>query len=313
MKYTETSKFQYENTDEEDKIDEKIFFRELSPEELSIVTEYYELLNSGKVDEAIELINSSNIYNYNAALFNRILNILKRIGSYYLEKYWDSSTSSWKEKNETTFQPNGDMLLLSDYNWNTDETIYEMKKLDFEYMDWVSGDFDNYYTAEFVNSKSTSIELGWHEDDGCIFTSIPCTLKRGNYRFYAMLNNKSNRYSTYKKCNINVSVLCGLYGNDELGKNILPQEEPLNNGYGKNITIAYALKANSTKFNDVEGLALDLSDSYDSDYSDVEEVNDHFDIVISMRLPSGYEATYIEEQTRQLIKHGEIKFYIVEI
>lgn len=65
-------------------IDDREFFQNISPEQISIMKQYYSLLRSGAYTKASELLNNSEVFSYGAWCLNLLENRLYAIGNYVM-------------------------------------------------------------------------------------------------------------------------------------------------------------------------------------------------------------------------------------
>lgn len=65
-------------------IDDRIFFQDISPEQIPIMKHYYSLLKSGNYQKASELLNNSEVFSYGAWCLNFLENRLFAIGNYVM-------------------------------------------------------------------------------------------------------------------------------------------------------------------------------------------------------------------------------------
>ena len=66
------------------KIDDRIYFSDISINQVPIMNRYYSLLSNGNYTQASELLNNSEVYSYGAWCLNLIENRLYAIGNYVM-------------------------------------------------------------------------------------------------------------------------------------------------------------------------------------------------------------------------------------
>lgn len=287
MNYKTTSDFSYKIAGQANKIDEKIFFNSVSPDQFDIVKQYYKLIKEGKIEEAIKYINESKVHTFNASLFNCIVNRLKTLENYYYEKYWNDN--HWATDEEQKFEMRNDrtFLFLNSPLMEDGDTVEEATLLE-ELMDenhWESGELDQSETlnCDYVQFNPTTIYPAHNSSVSCVYTNIPIRIKRGNYNIDVFVD--PNKMSEYKavfgnKNHIDLLVFCGIWGFEDLAKapeNTLTED---NNGCANNVPIADVLDHYSIDIN--KNFVLNISNLHDSKYSSSKDIDDYFTLVFEI-------------------------------
>ena len=65
-------------------IDDRIFFQDISPEQIPIMKQYYSILKNGNYTKASEFLNNSGVFSYGAWCLNLLENRLYAIGNYVM-------------------------------------------------------------------------------------------------------------------------------------------------------------------------------------------------------------------------------------
>lgn len=310
MNYKTTSDFSYKIAGQANKIDEKIFFNSVSPDQFDIVKQYYKLIKEGKIEEAVKYINESKVHTFNASLFNCIVNRLKTLENYYYEKYWNDNHWATDEEQKFEMKHNEQYLFLNSSSVDDDETIMKATVLDVDIENFQLGlviaenmmsDFSNY-----VPMGTIYPEMDDENDKTSMYSTNPTIIKRGNYNLSIFVN---PTYETYVKNNfseLSIYVFSGLYGCED---RVLPQVSlSSKNGSGTNIQVASSLMNYTGTFYNYDH-SFELANVYDSHYDD-QEIAAYFNLIFTIH---NTKNDIPIDKFKELVRNNDIQFLLSKI
>lgn len=310
MNYKTTSDFSYKVDGQADKIDEKIYFNPISPDQLNIVNQYYSLIKEGKIEEAIKYINESKVHTFNASLFNCIGNRIASLERYYYEKYWESNHWTTDEEQKFELRNNEQYLFLNPSMVDDGETIMKATALDVDIENFQLGlviaenmmsDFSNY-----VPMGTIYPEMDEENNRANMYSANPTIIKRGNYNLSVFVN---PTYTTYVKNNfseLSIYVFCGLYGCEERAISQISLSSK--NGSDKNVPVATSLMDYTGTLYNYDH-TFELANVYDSHYDD-QEITAYFNLMFTIH---NTKTEIPIDKFKELVRNNDIQFLLSKI
>ena len=285
MNYKTTSDFSYEVDGQSDKIDEKIYFNSISPDQLNIVNQYYSLIKEGKIEEAIKYINESKVHTFNASLFNCIGNRIASLERYYYEKYWESNHWTTDEEQKFELRNNEQYLFLNPSMVDDGETVAETTVINNQAVNFCYGllDQDWCLCSDFAgdNPLGTIYPSVYDESTNTgIYNTEPYMIKRGNFNFSVVIN---PYYEKYIKSNfeyIEIAIFHGVYGYEDRVIAVNPKELSTSGATVKNVNIAESLIARHGILANFDA-DFKIADVYDTHYDDP-YMEKYFNIIVQI-------------------------------
>ncbi len=314
MIYDTVAKFSYNVDGVEDAIDERIFFDNVQPEYTEIITQYYSLINEGKIDEAVSLINNSKMNVFNASLFNALKNRIAKIQTYYINKYWHSESNMWsRDANSTSFvyYPATNQLPSSTdrpitYTVVTNyDDLYIATPITTSFL-LAYGDFPQtgFLLGDFSKNMCEALSVAYEDHTNYAYSLTPITIERGKYEVRSFIYDEKLR-EKFSGLNIRYIIFPDLWNNEDAAISL---EGLSKEGYGINCTVAEALEDEHFNYNE-KAHELNLTNVHDINYEKETLVDNKFNVFFSFELPSSITV----DELRQLLKNEYIQLMITPI